>query len=291
MVTKWSLTLHLNMTVDKSTFQKKRFSTLARVLVFYLCSVLVLMFTSRLAKGLSTDVADLISIFLASVLSFVLVYLFTRWEKLRLVDVGVVPGKVSIQRFIVGYLIGLLMAAIQALTMYSFGHVQFHLILDINTQKIIVSFFLFFFVACREELVFRSYSLRSLDYSFSSSVALTVIVVIFILEHVAAGVSWKMAIIGSGLGGILFGLAALKTRGLALPLGLHSAWNFGQWTMGLKNQPGLWNVVVEKGRERENENIGLAAFILVMSLAIVGVVWFYRRKTTHENKETLVRSR
>jgi membrane protease YdiL (CAAX protease family) len=272
------------MTVDKSKFRKKRVSTLARVLFFYPCSLLILMFTSRLTKNLSSEAADLLSIVLASVLTFLLVYLFTRWEKLGLADVGVSSGKATIRRFIAGYVIGLLMAVIQALVVFGFGHLQLTIVPNITALQIVLPLLLYFFVACREELVFRSYSLRSLDYSFSSAVALLFITVIFILEHVVAGMTWKMAIIGSGMGGILFGLSSLKSRGLALPLGLHSAWNFGQWTTGFKNKPGVWNAVVEKRYETETENISLAAFVFVTLLAIIGIVLFYRRK--HSRKQS-----
>jgi membrane protease YdiL (CAAX protease family) len=273
------------MAVDKFKFRTGKLSTFVRVLFFYLCSLLVLMFTSGLTKSFSVKVADVLSVFLSSVLTFLLVYLFTRWEKLRLADVGVVPGKNTIERFIAGYVIGIFMAVLQALTVLDFGHLQLIIVPDITFTEIVLSLLLYFFVACREELVFRSYSLRSLDYSFSSSVALFAIVVIFIIEHVVAGMSWKMAIIGSGLGGILFGLSALKTKGLALPLGLHSAWNSGQWMMGFKNKPGVWNAIVEKGYERETENIGLVAFVLVMLLAITGIVLFYKRRNTEDDKE------
>jgi len=242
------------------------------------------MFTSRLTKSIASELADLSSLVLASVLTFLLVYLFTRWQKLRLNDVGVVPGKSTIQRFVVGYVIGLSMSAIQALTVFGFGHLQLTIVPNITAQQIILPLSLYLFVACREELVFRSYSLRSLDYSFSSAVALLSITVIFVLEHVVAGMTWKMAAIGSGLGGILFGLSALKTKGLALPLGLHGAWNFGQWMVGFKNKAGVWTAVVEKGYERETENVSLVAFSLVMLLAITGIVLFYKRKSTEENK-------
>ena len=272
------------MTIDKSKLRRKQVLTLVRVLFFYLCSLLVLMFTSRLTKSIAPELADLSSLVLASVLTFLLVYLFTRWQKLRLNDVGVVPGKSTIQRFVVGYVIGLSMSAIQALTVFGFGHLQLTIVPNITAQQIILPLSLYLFVACREELVFRSYSLRSLDYSFSSAVALLSITVIFVLEHVVAGMTWKMAVIGSGLGGILFGLSALKTKGLALPLGLHGAWNFGQWMVGFKDKAGVWTAVVEKGYERETENVSLVAFSLVMLLAITGIVLFYKRKGMEENK-------
>ncbi|WP_347160328.1 CPBP family intramembrane glutamic endopeptidase [Pontibacter chitinilyticus] len=277
-------TCSFKMTVDKPGLRGKRAATLAQVLLFYMLSLLVLMSTSRLAKGLPAEAADLLSVSLASVLTFLLVYLFARWGRLRLADVGVVPGKATLQRFITGYAVGLLMAATQVLTVYGFGHLRLTLVPNMAALPIALAFLLYFSVACREELVFRSYSLRSLASSFSSSAALVLITVVFVLEHAAAGMTWRMAVVGSGLGGVLFGLAALKTRGLALPLGLHSAWNFGQWAAGFKNGPGIWNAVVEKGHERETENLGLAAFVLVMLLAITGIASFYRRKSAEETE-------
>ena len=271
------------MIVNKSKTRAKQLYTLARVLFFYLCSVIVLIFTSGITKGLSEKVADLLSVFLATVVSLSLVVLFTHWEKLTLNKVGLVPGTNSIKRFVAGFTIGLLMAVLQALIVLSFGHFQLVLVQSTTVVEIILSLLLYLLVACREELVFRSYSLRSLNYSLSSGLALLIITIIFILEHVAAGMTWKMAIIGSGLGGILFGLSALKTKGLALSLGLHSAWNFGQWSMGFKGKPGIWEGVAEKGYESRAESIGLAAFVLVMVLAIIGVLIVYRKESVEQD--------
>jgi uncharacterized protein len=276
--------------VNTSTTRKSQVLIVVRVLFFYVCSLVVLLFTSRLTKNLSVDIADLLSIVLASILTFLLVYLFTHVEKLSLYEVGVVPGKNSIQRFFAGYIIGLFMAVLQPVIALGFGHLRFVFLPGTTALQIIIPFLLYFFVACREELVFRSYFLRRLDYSFPSPFALLVMVVVFIAEHVLAGMEWKMAVIGSGLGGLLFGVAALKTRGLALAIGLHSAWNFGQWMVGFKNKGGVWSAVVEKGYERETENISLAAFALVMLLAITGVLLFYRAKTVQSDEVVAART-
>jgi membrane protease YdiL (CAAX protease family) len=271
------------MTINKSKTRTKQLYTLTRVILFYICSVIVLIFTSSLMKNLSVKVADLFSILLATIVTFLLIVLFTRWEKLTFDQIGLIPRKKSVQRFIAGYTIGLSMAVLQALIVLSFGHFQLVLVQPITVAEIVLSLLLYLLIACREELVFRSYSLRSLNYSLSSGLALFIITAIFILEHIAAGMTWKMAIIGSGLGGILFGLSALKTKGLALPLGLHSAWNFGQWSMGFKGKPGIWEGVIEKGYESSAANIGLAAFVLVMVLAIIGVLVVYRKESMKQD--------
>lgn len=231
---------------------------------------------------LPAKITDHLSILFATLLTFLLILLFLKWQKLKLSGVGIILGKYSFSRFIFGYIIGFVMAASQALIVLFYGYFQLKLVQGITTTDILSPLFLYFFVACREELAFRSYSLRSLNISFGPVWALTIIGVIFIVEHVAGGMTWEMAILGSGAGAVLFGVSALKTKGLALSLGLHSAWNFGQWTFGFKNKPGIWEAVVEKGYEGEVENVGLIAFILVMLVAIIGVFVYYRKNKLSE---------
>lgn len=254
----------------------KWFYTLGRVLLFSLCCVIILIFCSSFAQNVPFKFTDHLSILSATILTFILIVLFLKWEKLKLDDVGIIPGKYSISRFLCGYIIGFSMAASQALLVLFYGHLQLKLVPDISIIDILSPLLLYFFIACREELAFRSYSLRSLNISLVPVLALTIIGIIFIIEHVAGGMTWKMAILGSGAGAILFGVAALKTKGLGLSLGLHSAWNFGQWSFGFKNKAGIWQAVVEKGYESEIENVGLTAFLLVMGIAVAGLFFYYR---------------
>ena len=46
-----------------------------------------------------------------------------------------------------------------------------------------------------------------------------------------------------------------ERKGIAFPVGLHAAWNFGQWIFGFKNVPGIWEAIVEKGYGPEVMNI------------------------------------
>ncbi|AXY73857.1 CPBP family intramembrane metalloprotease [Paraflavitalea soli] len=262
----------------------KWYYTLGRVLCFYIGCIVIFAAISGLTKSLSGRIADHITMFLATLLTFLLILLFVRWEKLSLNDVGLIPGRKSASRFFTGYLIGLAMAITQAMIVLGFGHSQLIFITTITTGKIFSSLLLFFLVAAREELVFRSYALRSLSYVLKAGIALTIITIIFILEHVVAGMTWEMAIVGIGMGGVLFGLAALRTRGLALPLGLHSAWNFGQWSMGFKGEPGIWEAIIEKGYETRVQNVGMLAFVLVMLLAIAGILVFYKTKESQRKR-------
>ncbi|MEG9435147.1 CPBP family intramembrane metalloprotease [Edaphobacter sp. HDX4] len=65
------------------------------------------------------------------------------------------------------------------------------------------------------------------------------VALVFALEHLAGGATWINAILGTVGGSLLFGMAAIVMRGLAVPIGLHGAWNFGQWTLGEKESSGI----------------------------------------------------
>lgn len=266
------------MTIKGTNKKKGRYYTLARVILFFACTLVVYILSSILTENAPERIAEQLLMLSATILTFFLVLLFTRWEKLKPNDVGIVPGKKSAPRFSIGFGIGLLIAIMQVMIALSFGHFQLNLVPEITIAEIALTLLLFILAGSREELVFRSYFLRSLSYSLTPFLALVIMTTIFSLEHLVSGNTWQNAIIGAGTGAILFGLAALKTKGLALPLGLHIAFNFGNWAFGLKGRPGIWEVIVEKGYDAYVNNIGMGAYLFVMGLAITGVCIVYRKE-------------
>lgn len=253
---------------------KKSYTYYLLILLFYILSLVIFIAVSGITKELPVEYKDLTTIAALSGLTFILIIIFTKWSKLTPNMVGIIPGKLTLKRFFIGVSIGLMAAIFQLLISLLFFHSHLTLSLNsISTKAIILNILLYFFVALREELAFRSYPLNALNNSLKSTISLLIIVIVFIAEHILAGMSWKMAIIGSGFGGLLFGIAALRTKGLALPIGLHFAWNLGQWITGFKNGTGIYKVVVETGYEQKAENIGLIAFVFVMCISIVLVIF------------------
>jgi membrane protease YdiL (CAAX protease family) len=261
-----------------------RIGTLVRVMLFCLFCAVIFAIYSRLTQSIQKSWSEDLKIVLAVVTSFGLTLLFLRWEGLNLADVGLMPGKQTIPRICIGFVIGLLIASLQALPVLLFGHIRLALYPHVNFQFIFSSFFLYSLLACREELVFRGYALRSLDYKLGNWPALLITGFIFALEHIAGGMTWSVAFLGAGTGSILFGLAALKTKGIALPIGLHAAWNFGQWALGFKHVPGIWEAIIEKGYEKQLDNIGLMSYLLVMVLAIP-VFYYYKFNHSVSNSQ------
>jgi hypothetical protein len=256
-----------------------KWATLGRVLLFCLSCAITLAITSGLTKALGKPWDSLAGLSAAILATIGLTFLFTRWEGIGLKDIGITPGKYSIARILLGFIIGLLLACLQPLLLMLLSNkIQIVFSPKITVVSVMAALLLYVLIAVREEIAFRAYPLRSLDKAFGPYVALFIIFIVFSLEHILGGMAWEQAFIGAGVGSILFGIAALSTRGLAVPIGLHIAWNFGQWALGFKDNTGIWHAIVDKGYETRVENAGFISYLIIMILGILGFCFYWRKK-------------
>jgi uncharacterized protein len=221
---------------------------------------------SQVALGAST-----------SLVTFAMTVLFVRWDRLDLKDVGAAIASRSWMRLAIGFLIGLGLVGLQACIVGLVGHVRWVRSPEVGFSSSSTALAAYLVLSCREELAFRGYPLRRLDWFLGPYAAQLVVALVFAVEHVAGGYSWTNALLGVATGSLLFGMAALATRGLAVPIGLHTAWNFGQWVLGGKEVPGLWRAVIEQEIRAQLERIGMISYVIVMVLATFAFWCLYRR--------------
>ncbi|MGN6801994.1 MAG: lysostaphin resistance A-like protein [Ginsengibacter sp.] len=252
--------------------------TLIRVVLFCLLCAIALATFSGLTKNFLTEWKQHLLLIITIAFTYGLTIIFVKWEKLQLKDVGVVASNMTFKKVVIGFGIGLFMTLLQLAFVLLFGHYKIALTSSISSYTIIFYLALYILVAIREELAFRGYPLFSLNHRFGLWTAQIIILIIFSLEHVAGGMTWLQAFLGAGTGALLFGFAALKTNGIALPIGLHAAWNFGQWCLGFKKETGLFHGIVEKGFENVVERNGWISYLVIMTVAIV-IFYFYNPKT------------
>lgn len=144
-------------------------------------------------------------------------------------------------------------------------------------------------LAFMEELAFRAYPLATLKAKTGVRPALFITAVLFALYHVASGWSVASSFYGPAVWGLLFGLTAVCSRGIALPTGMHCAANlttaaFGEadsavslWTM----KPSL--ITTAPGR------IDWAKLLPVLALLVIAVVCvelYLRHKRAVDNALT-----
>ncbi len=259
--------------------------TLGRVLLFFLICAFLLAVAAPFCSRLPGQVSHVALGSTTTVATFLVSWLFVRWDKLRLRDIGAAPNLQSMGRAIVGFALGLLLVGTQTCFVRLVGHVHWVRTPSVGFVPVGMALVGYVTLASREELGFRGYPLRRLDSCFGAWIAQFIVALAFAMEHVAGGATWTNAILGAFVGSLLFGMAALVTSGLALPIGLHAAWNFGQWTLGEKEGSGIWRPIVEPGYTLHVDHIGMLSYLLVFGSLTVALWLLGKSRTRSERKQ------
>jgi membrane protease YdiL (CAAX protease family) len=217
---------------------------------------------------------------MASIVTLALTAVFVPWEGMSLKSVGIGWNATTWMRLVAGGAIGFAMVALQTLVVAGLGHVRWVRSPEPVATSTAVAALAFLLVALREEPAFHGYPLRGLDRTFGAWQAQLIVALIFALEHYAGGMTLWQSLWGPGVGSLVFGLAALTTRGLALPVGLHAGWDFTQWLLGYRDASGLWHPVVGKGFEHRADEAGMIGYLIAMTLTMV-VLWRWRPVLEH----------
>jgi uncharacterized protein len=247
-----------------------------RVALFFILCAILLASTAPIDRSFPQLPPGLLLGGITSVGTFLLTIAFLRWEGLRLEDVGAAFDRRSPMRFVIGFLIGALLVALHVLIEGTIGHIRWARSEGPGSDAIALTLVTYVLLACREELAFHGYPLRRL-YSLIGLLGSQVIVaLVFAAEHVGGGSTWMQAIVGAGVGSLLYGMAAITTRGLAVPIGLHAAWNLGDWMHGGKGAGGLWNPIIVENYRNRADQAAWAGYVIVMLLATFTFWWFRR---------------
>lgn len=145
--------------------------------------------------------------------------------------------------------------------------------------------------AAVEELLYRVLLLSGLAVAFSRVrggrwIAVLVSAAMFGAAHLGnPGASW-VAAVGTGLGGVMYGVAFLGTRSVWLPFGLHLGWNLAQGVLGFPISghvvPGLFRAIptaddvsaLTGGTYGPEAGIpGMLARFVVIGLVVVYLRW------------------
>jgi membrane protease YdiL (CAAX protease family) len=256
----------------------RKLASFARVLLFMLACAAMLMVAAPLAKPLSGKSQELLLGSVTSLMTFALTAVFVRWERQRLGDVGAMPDRGSLRRLAFGFLIGLLIITTWAVISVAAGQSRWVLGDRINVRAVALAAVTYLLLACREELAFHGYPLRQMQGLTGVWPAQIFIAFVFAMEHRLGGATWTDAFLGAGVGSLLFGMAAIATRGLAVPIGMHAAWNLGHWALGLKGTPGLWRAVVDEHHVQRSGLISIAIYDVVMLSAVFAFWQWHRRR-------------
>lgn len=258
----------------------KPLKSLLHVLAFFLVAAIALIVASIVARHFPEWPEEIVIGVVGVLLTLGLTTAFLRWDRKSFNDVGLAPDRRTHIRFLIGLAIGFTLVALHAAVVASTGQVNWTRNNEVDATGIAAAALGYGLLALREEISFRGYPLRTLLPAFGAIGAQVMLMAVFVAEHRLGGATWGNAIFGSGLGALVFGMAALVTRGIALPFGLHVAWNMGDWMRGGKGDGGIWIMRVEETHLAHINQVAMGAYAAIMLLTLFLFVILYRRKSS-----------
>lgn len=162
------------------------------------------------------------------------------------------------------------------------GPIRFERVPEVGTTVAAIYLARFLATSCMEEIGFRGYALRRLTEGIGMWPALAITTVTFGLSHLLYG--WDLPTIALGVlpGGLVWGMSAIATRGLAVPIGLHAAWNFASWAAGSRAETGPLRMVVADDALESTRAVGAASY-LVISASLTAIFWLVQRRNTRSS--------
>lgn len=219
---------------------------------------------------------------LGSLAGLVTARIFQRNRKPSFASMGLGWEKKTFLRFVLGSLIGLVIFVLILFVLLQLSEltIQYH-------PQSSATDYLFLYLpilplALMEEIGFRSYPQQKLYQAYGPWISQLVIAVAFGLYHILNGWSLLSSFAGPFVWAFVFGLAAIWSRGISVPTGIHFALNVLQSITGMKGTKGaVWILDYPPGTSpvlmERTDKIGLMIQVAVLVVAVMATYWYTRR--------------
>jgi len=230
---------------------------LAFLLVFYMFRAIAEMaagFLIRFRPGLEAPFffADGVACVAASAL-------LVKAEQRPWADTGFEINARWLRSLLGGTILGVLVMVAAAAAVFSLGGVRWHLNPAGTLRSIGAGAVLYLAVAFYEEAFYRGYLFSRMVEGLGAWPAQFLMALLFAWVHwgnpgIQPGLPKALVTLNIGLAAMLMGLCLLRTRSLALPIGVHLGWNFTQGTLlgfpvsGTTAPPGYLVAQIQEGR-------------------------------------------
>ena len=228
------------------------------------------------------------SIFILSI-AFLFSYIYLKATKKTFKEIGFVWEQKTPKRFLIGFIIGTGITILLLIIVFYFSE----LTLVYNSQSNIgwVSFWLlaFFPLALLEEIIFRGQAFIKMNTEIGIWPAQILFAILFAWYHDFTGHTLFTQLTGPGIWALVYGIAAIWSKGLALPTGLHMAINVILALVGQKDsRHSIWNIEYSTEAtitlQTQTENTGLITQIAILIIAILLTEYYRRNKSKINSK-------
>ncbi len=209
--------------------------------------------------------------------------LFLRFDRKQFSNIGLTFQRDTVVKFFVGVITGVVIMGLLAVSVIYATNLE----VEVNQASNLAHFLLvtapLLPLAFMEELGFRAYPLQILKSKVGIWLSIIITSILFALYHLVNGWSIANSFYGPAVWGLIFGLAAIYSKGIAMPTGIHYAANLTTSAFGAKNTAAsIWTVAQPGEATVKHEGIDWSTILPSLVLLIFAVIWialYTRRKT------------
>lgn len=269
--------------MEKAMKSRKTKSIFKSVLFCVVFTVLLVFFS--LAKGfIPNEFERLAHGVLGTLAALAATVLFLRFDRKRFSAIGLRFERKTVVKFFVGVITGVVIMGLLAMSVIYFTNVE----IAVNQGSSLLHFLLvtapLLPLALMEELGFRAYPLEILKDSMGIWLSILITSLLFALYHIGNGWSVASSFYGPAVWGLVFGLAAVCSKGIAVPTGIHYAANLTTSALGAKNTAAsIWIVTQPGGAVIKQEGIDWSTrlpSLVLLVFAVLCIELYRRRKLT-----------
>jgi len=208
--------------------------------------------------------------------------LFLHFENRSLSEVNLVPDSGTAYRFIIGFSIGAVIVGCMLLAVFSLTNVS----LTRSPDQFLVPFLLSSLVivplALMEEILFRGYPFFRLSNQIHIRWVILITAVMFGLYHLNDNTSLISVLLGPGVWGLVFGVAAYISRSIAVSLGIHVAANFLQAIFDMnQNVSAMWKLSLIEDTTQyiiDVETLGLIMQLVLLVGSVIALEMYLKKQ-------------
>jgi membrane protease YdiL (CAAX protease family) len=228
---------------------------------------------------------------LMTIIALIITYVASKKDEKSFKDIGLKFERKTPIRFVIGFLIGAFVTVLILAIVIAFSSVEIIYNNDASIPNVIFWLLVFFPLAFMEEIIFRGYAFMKINKNIGLWPAQILTALLFAWYHDFTGATFLNQLMGPGIWALIYGIAAVWSKGLALPTGLHMAINVVLALVGQKDERhAIWNLDyvtdITPLLQKQADNIGLLTQIIILVIGII-LTENYRRKKAKNNYKKL----
>jgi len=265
---------------------KSNTTSVSRAILLPIAFTLVLAGASFLKQLLPPQFERISYGIIGSLVAILVTWLFLKWDGKTWSALDLKWDALTLPKSLIGLLLGIVLAAFMVGIMVLCTDVT----IGINDNPAILPFLItataLIPLAWMEEMAFRGYAFQQLHATIGLRNSQIIIAIIFALYHVAGGQGLVSSFLGPGCFAFVFGMARVRSGGLALPTGLHIGLNLFNASIGQhRGLNSLFVIGVENGTELSGRMISYWGYGL--NLAMLAITWVLMERQIKQEKQGL----